>query len=385
MFVDFIQNGQGHGEVGEMLANYRFEPGLMRPYIDSKGRSCVTVADGQEYDKVNNVYRPKYRKELTRNMDGVGLVNNATTLRKDEWIRFDTAVLREARARLRAWADLAEANTYGGFDGMSKTILEHETMSDPGEAVVDMDGLTDARNDYPKFQLQGLPLPITHSDFFFGQRKLAESRNTGTPLDVTMAEVAGRRVAEMIEKTLLGIETGITYGASTKYARAAKVYGYTDYSDINTKTNLTTPTGINPSSTVSDVLAMRETLYNDNFFGPFMLYHSKDWDKWLDNDYYATATAVGITGANQTLRQRLRQIEGIVDVRRLDFFTNTYSLLMVQMTQDVCRAVVGMPLTTVQWPSQGGMRVNFKVMTIMVPQIRSDYTGRCGILYATTS
>jgi hypothetical protein len=58
-------------------------------------------------------------------------------------------------------------------------------------------------------------------------------------------------------------------------------------------------------------------------------------------------------------------------------------MVMVQMTPDVARAVNGMDITTVQWESQGGMRLNFKVMCIQVPQLRADYYGNCGILDAT--
>ena len=88
---------------------------------------------------------------------------NATTLRKDDWLKMDAAVVRAARQRLRAWSDLAASSSFGGFNGMSKMVLEWETQSDPGEAIVDMDGLTEGRGDSPLFQLEGLPLPITHS------------------------------------------------------------------------------------------------------------------------------------------------------------------------------------------------------------------------------
>ena len=40
---------------------------------------------------------------------------------------------------------------------------------------------------------------------------------------------------------------------------------------------------------------------------------------------------------------------------------------------------------SVQWESVGGMRLNFKVMAIQVPQLRADYYNNCGILHATTS
>ncbi len=384
MFVDHIINGQAHGEVANQMASCRYDPGLLRPYRDENNRECVTVNTGRtRYDKKSNTYRPIFEKRLIKDLAAQDIhipVANATSLRKDEWLQIDRVVLRAARQRLRAWSDLAARNTFGGFNGMSKMVLEHETMSDPGEAIIDMDGLTEGRTDAPKYQLEGLPLPITHSDFWFSSRRLAVSRNTGTPLDTSMGEAAGRRVAESIEKTLIGVETGITYGSGS-YSRNSTVYGYTNHPARNTKTDLTAPDGTNSSTTLGEVLAMRDTLYADNFFGPFMLYTSNDWDQYMDNDYYISSTGMG----GQTLRQRLMSIDGIMGVKRLDFFTDTFTLLLVQMTPDVVRAVNGMEITTVRWESVGGMRLNFKVMAIQVPQIRADFNGRSGVLHASTS
>lgn len=380
MFVDFVHNGQAHGPVGEMMAGCRFDPGLLRPYLDSAGRKCVTINTG----RTDQNGKPLLEKKLVADLLNQGFTSpvfNATSLRKDEWIRLDDVVIKSARQRLRAWADLSAANTYGGFNGMSKTILEHEAMSDPGEAVVDMDGLTEGRTDAPRFQLQGLPLPITHADFWFSARRLAVSRNTGTPLDTTMAEAAGRRVAEMIEKTLIGVETGIAYGTSTNYGQTSQVYGYTNFPQRTTKTDLNTPTGSNPEAVMNDVIEMRELLYTDGYYGPFMLYHSTGYDRYLDDDYFRS----GSTSATQTLRQRIEGIDGIAGVRRLDYLTSGYVMILVQMTSDVARAVNGMDITTVQWESVGGMRLNFKVMAIQVPQLRADFSGNCGIVHATTS
>jgi hypothetical protein len=386
MFIDFIQNGVGHGELGETLAGCQFDPGLLRPYFDEQGRRCCTVNTGKKkFDAEKGLYIPQYEKRLVGELMNSGIsspVFNSTSLRKDEWILLDQVVLQSARPRLRAWQDLA-VNTFGGFDGMSKTVLEHETMTDPGEAVVDMDGLTDGRTDSPRYQLEGLPLPITHADFYFSARRLAASRNSGTPLDTTMAEAAGRRVAEMIERTVIGVETGITYGKAASYGRPPSVYGYTNFPTRATKSDLTKPTagGWTPATTVNEVLAMRDALYDINFYGPFQLYTSNDWDQYLDMDYYNGAIASGVVAPSKTLRSRLKEIEGIVDVKRLDFFADEFSMVMVQMTSDVARAVVGMPMTTVQWESVGGMKLNFKVMAIMVPQIRANYDGTCGICH----
>ncbi len=417
MFTDFVINGQGHGVVGEVLAGTRFDPGLLRPYIDSQGRRCVTVNSGRR----DNKGKPVFEKRLVAEMLNAGVsspVFNATSLRKEEWIEMDRLVVRAARPRLKAWSDLSSRNSFGGFNGMAKTVLEHETMTDVGEAIVDMDGMTEGRNDAPQFQMEGLPLPITHVDFWFSARKLAESRNSGTPLDMTLAENAARRVAEKIEKTLIGVETGITGPASplsSGYGRTPSVYGYLNFSQRLTKTNLTTPTASNQATVLADILAMRDQLTANRFYGPFMLYHSDDWDAYMDGDYILSGGNV----ATQTLRNRIRAIDGIEDVRRLDYlfsaaqqqnpyYTSStvgttgqaiyrgpagsgattarpFTLIMVQMTSDVVRAVNGMDITTVQWESVGGMRLNFKVMCIQVPQIRADAYGNCGLLVATTS
>lgn len=392
MFNDFILNGQGHGPVAGVLGESRFDTGLLRPFYGEDGRAYATVTTGRKtFDPVTNTYKPERVTHKLQDLMAAGVsspVFNATSLRKEEWTMFDRQIIKVARQRLRAWSDLAAANSFGGFDGMSKMILEHETMSDPGTAVVDMDGLSDGEQGSPKFQLEGLPLPITHADFFFSKRRLQISRNTGTPLDSTMAEAAGRRVAEMVEKTLIGVETGPTYGGNSSqvggYGRSSRVFGYTNFSSRLTRTGLTAPTGSNPEVTVAQVLAARDQLYNQNFFGPFMVYHSTDWDQYMDNDY----ARLGGNNASMTLRDRLRAIDGIQDVKRLDFMTptalsSTFNLIFVQMTSDVARAVNGMDLTTVQWESKGGMQLNFKVMCIWVPQLRADYNSQCGILHFT--
>ena len=389
MFVDYIMNGEGVGPVANLMGEMRYDPGLLRPYKDAHGRPCVTINTGQKrIDSKTGKVVPVYKKMAIRDLQNQGInspVFNATSLRKEQWIQLDQAVIRAARQRLRAWTDLENTNSFGGFNAMAKMTLEYEAMSDPGEAQVDMDGLSDGRTDNPLFKLRSIPLPITHSDFWFSSRRLAISQQGTSPLDTTMAECAGRRIGEMIEQTLIGSVTGISYGTQstgvTAHDGTSKVYGYTNHPARITKTNITVPTGSNPEVTVSEVLTMRSTMYTNKFYGPYMIYHSTDWDQWLDNDY----ARLGGSNANMTLRDRLRKIEGIADVRRLDYLTDTYTMIIVQMTPDVVRAINGMDITTVQWESQGGMRLNFKVMAIKVPQIRYDYNGVAAILHGTTA
>ena len=412
MFVDsYVQNefwGQEtQGSPLEVMRGTGFDHGLMRPFINSRDQACVTVNTGRKAPRkdprgggfITNEYGmpqmfPVYETQTIAERQHRGLsvptINAGNLLTKEAWVMLDNVVLEAARDRLRAWSDLRAANTYGGFDGMANPILEFERMTDVGEAVEDMDAMTESRSFAPKFDLQGMPLPITHSDFFLSSRFLAVSKNKGTPMDTARAEMAGRRIGERIEKVTIGVESSTPYGeaAGTRYtyANTSQVYGYLTHPDRITLSGYASPTGANGETVLTNWLAIREQMYSNKFFGPYIVYTSTDWDQYLDNLFSTTEPSAG------TLRKRLLEIEDIQDIRRLDYLdsaTYPYRTIFVQMKPETARAVNGMEITTVQWPSMGGMRLNFKVMGIQVPQIRSRFTGpntttaKTGIAVAT--
>jgi len=401
MFVDnFILNGRANGDVAEALSGVRFDPGYLRPFIETdpraparmRGRRCVTINTREQiYNERTKRFEPKRKTVLVEDLMRRGimskafLVGNASTLTRDAWINIDNAIVKANRNRLQAWADLAGANSISGFDAMAKMTHEYWAMSDPGEALQDMDGVADGRADTPLLLPTSVPLPITHSDFRFTQREIAVSRNTGAPLDTTMAEAAGRRVAEMVERQTIGTETGITYGTRSTgpdpHRGTSTVYGYTNYAYRVTKTDLTTPAGTNPEAVMTDILEMIETMNTNGFFGPFILYHSTPYSRYLNDDYFRS----GSTSAVRSLRERLMEIEGLQDIRRLDYLTSGYQLILVQMDPQVAQAIDGMSPTTVQWEEKGGLEIRFKVMAIQVPVMKAPYNGVAGIIHGTTS
>lgn len=340
--IDFVQGGVASGSVAERLVANNFDAGTMRPFIGDDGRSYVQNDNGV-----------------------ISVVNAQATLRKDEWTSFDSAVVAAAKNRLSAWSDLRGAGLSHSIpNGMSKTILEYEDQSDITAADLTMDGIETAGADRPEYTLKTLPLPIVHKDFSFTARQLAASRNGNSPLDTTTAGLAGRKVAEKIEDLLLGNLT-FAYGGGT-------IYGYTNFTSRLTG-SLTAPTSANHSVTLNEVLGMRQALYNIFHYGPYMLYVSPAWDQYLDEDFSAAK------GGN-TFRERLKQIPDIMDVKTLDNMTDT-AMVLVQMSPEVVRAVVGMEVQTIQWESHGGMLFNFKVMGIQVPQLRADQNGNSGIAH----
>ena len=142
MFTDYILNGQGNGEAADRMGQAHFDAGFLRPYVNESGKVVCCVNTGQTTWNAETEQNEPVFEEISaleaRNMGmPVPEVNAATSLRKDEWLMIDQAVKEVARQRLRAWSDLAASSTFGGFDGMGTMILEHETMSDSGEAMME--------------------------------------------------------------------------------------------------------------------------------------------------------------------------------------------------------------------------------------------------------
>ena len=349
--MDLVLNGAASGDVATRLMQHNFDPRALRPWIGKNGQSYIaTGGPGPDGKLVNNA-----------------LVTNApATLRKDEWIQLDQAVIKAAKPRLRVVGDMRGAGlNYSIPNGMGKTTLEHEAQSDIGPASISMDGLREGDTERPVFDLRNLPLPIIHKDFSFSARQIATSRNGGSPLDTTTAELAGRRVAEEVEKLTIGENDTYQFGGGT-------IYGFKNFPDRLTQA-ITAPG--TPENTVNEVLQMRQQSTDNGYYGPWMLYYSSNFAVSMDEDY---STAKG----DNTLRDRLKRIEGIVDVRQADYLTGD-TLLLVQQTSEVARIVTGMDITTVQWESHGGMQMNFKVMAIMVPQLRADFYGNTGIVHGS--
>jgi hypothetical protein len=392
-----VQNGQFAGPAADAFAvdGMSWQPGINRPYVEtnpnspSRGKRCVTLATGRMVSNAKGQAVPEYRKYLIEDLQRRGInspVWNALLLPKDAWIRLDAAVTRPSRQRLNAWEDLAAASSVGGFDAWSTWTFEYQGISDPGEARVDMDPVVPGRTDRPRFDLRSLPLPVTHSDFFYTKREIDTSRRSGQPLDTTMGESCTRRVEEVVEQTTIGTTTGVTYGPSAtsdaRYVGTSTVYGYTNSPYRITKTDLNVPTAANPEKAVEDVLEMLELMYAQGFFGPFTLYHSTGYSRFYNDDYFRT----GGTAAVRTTRERLMNIENISAIKRLDYLTSGYQLVLVQLGNPAtAQAINGMPPTLLQWETSGGLMLNFKVMAIQVPLIRGNFAGVTAIVHGTTA
>ncbi|MEE8599210.1 MAG: family 1 encapsulin nanocompartment shell protein [Dehalococcoidales bacterium] len=296
----------------------------------------------------------------------IGALRTNAVLRKDEWSQFDAALIEVARQRLPLVTALVGAGlSFPISNGLGTTILEWEQVSDMEPADVSMAGVTRGEQDTLEYTLQSMPLPIIHKDFTINIRKLQASRTLGQPLDTAQAALAGRLVAEATEAMVID-------GHATQVG-AAVIYGLDTVpnSSAVTMTNLwdTTSAAV---EYVEDVLAAIAALQVDHMYGPYALVVNYTAHNRMQNDYVAT----DITG--KTIAQRVSDIEGISTmIASTNVPANT--AYVFQLTSDVIDEVVGLQPTTVQWETQGGMQVHFKVMSIMIPRVRWTRTLQSGI------
>lgn len=355
VFVDLMANGKAQGEVASALQmNGSLNPGMLRPFIGEDGKAYVTVYNGGDPKKVESYQTIQV---------------NSGTLRRDEWKALDDAVLKVSEKRLGGIADL-EANglVYNLGNAMGTTVLEWHDMSDALEADLTMDGISRAKNDRPVYNTNYLPIPIIHADYEINARALAASRNMGNPLDTTLAERAARKVAEKLENMLF-TSTTYAFGGGT-------IYSYLNYSDRNqvTLAKAWDASGTTAAEIIADVVAMKQASINAYHYGPWMLYIPTAYETVMDEDYSTSGAST------QTIRERILKIDGIKGVKVIDTLTAN-NVILVQMTSDVVRLVKGMGIQNVQWQTEGMFINKYKVMTIQVPQIRSDQNGKCGITH----
>lgn len=288
-------------------------------------------------------------------------------LRKDEWKQFDDALIEVARQRLVIVTELQSRGlTYEIQNGLGKTMLEWEQISDMEAAEISMSGVTPGQRDQVDFTLVGMPLPIIHKDFNINIRRLMASRERGESLDVTQGKLASRLVMETIENMVI---VGNALQVSSRTIPGVLTEGNRNTGSVTANWDLADTSGENK---LSDLVAMVDDATDDNMYGPYALLVPQAAFNNLAQDFKANS--------DKSQTSRLLEhpsLEKIIPSKDV----TAGSIALVQLTEDVLQEVIGMQPTTVQWESNGGMTVNFKVMAIMVPRVRSTVTGQSGIVH----
>lgn len=348
------------GSAFDLLLANDLDENVLRPFIGSDGRSYIQRRVGFDL----RTGKSKYKLMLT---------NAPATLTKDAWIELDQEVLRVQKERMAAWNALVGV---GGVrrvaDPMGTPIIQYQTMTDITGATRSMDGMRRSERDRPTYDLGGFPLPIIHKDLGFSLRDIATSRRTGQGIDNTTILLAIERVAEDVEKLTIGV------GGSFSYA-TYPIYGYANHPNrVTVSITLPLTGGVSnpawsPQVAKNNVLAMKQALIDRYHYGPYDLYFGTAWGQFLDDDY-SEAYPSG------TLRTRLQQIDGITNIRVLDYLPG-FQMLLVERSPTTARAVIGMRIRAVQWDQEGGFEKRIKVMCMQAPQVRADASGNCGVAH----
>jgi len=355
--IDVISaNGQGVGDFAkDIVVNGCVDAGMHKPWVNPKdGRSYVTVHQGGDFMN-------------PANYENLPIHTNAV-LRQDEWKEMDAVVLKTAESRLGGVQDLKSKGLVLNIgNGMGTTVFQYQNVDGDLTAGLTMDGVPREQSNRVVFGTESIPLPICHVDYEMNDRVLQVSRKMGMPLDTSMAEKAARAVALKLEQMLF---TDITYayGSGTIYS-----YVNAPYRNQITMTELWDASGKTGLEILTEVISLKQAAIDANHFGPWVLYIPVGYETKMDYDF---SDAKG----DGTIRDRLLKVGGISEVKVIDTLPED-NVLLVEMTTDVVRWLNGMAVQNVQWNKEGGLVHNFKVMTIQVPQVRSDKLNQSGLVH----
>lgn len=312
------------------------------------------------------------RPVLTQQTDP--LAANAT-LRKDEWEQIDTRVNDVMRERLTIVDDLRGRGLVTPVS-LGTILRVTERLSDFDAAEVTFDGDTAPQKDRAEFKRDVIPVPVISKDFSVNWRQLEASRRRGDPLDVTSAALAARKVRDRLQDVMVngygsGPGSNPSNGTDGQSIPGLVTHANRIPYDIG-DWNLASPT------TIADVKGMLAAAYDQNFFGPFVLYVAKNFWASLQRDYNDAK-------GEKTYIERIKAYEDIEALRPLDSLP-AGQVVLVQMTEDVIELTEAQIVTTVQW-EKNPFVMNFRVLTVAGPHIKNVETSagltKVGIVHGT--
>lgn len=295
------------------------------------------------------------------------LVNNATTtLRHEDHKRYDKKLIEIARQRLNGIKDLITMGLVENLGGLGVILSMYERIGDMQPATISMDGKTRGKNDRPTFDEVGVPIPIVHEDWSLGFRHIEAARNGNSGnLPTTQMAMATRRVYDRLEDMLFN-------GAPEIVVDGKTIYGYTTHPARltgNVTEDWSTASGVEIVADVKDMLAQA---YDNNRFGPFVIYVAKDIWANIQTDYSAAK-------GSDTITDRIEKFKDIKEVKAGDSLADG-QVVMVQMTDDVVDLAKAQDVRNLQW-NVDPMETEYKVFGAMVPRIKSDRNGSCGVIH----
>ncbi|MCL2223573.1 MAG: bacteriocin family protein [Defluviitaleaceae bacterium] len=304
---------------------------------------------------------------IATNMD-ISMLRTNAILQKDDWVDLDRRVVKVAQERLSAVSDLVDRDLIYELGGLGKTVSQWQTEGDMSDATVSMEPDSDGIRDLLNLETDEVPVPIIHKDFRLGARQLAAGRESGSPIDMTNADAATRKVA-------VGMEDLVISGSKNKFSKKP-IYGYITH-PFRSQIAFVDIGGILQPITVDNfaelILQMIQEADDKDYYGPFILYVPTGLSTIL---YKIIPNTNG-----KMLKQHLEEIDLIEEVKVSSRMPKG-NLALVQMSSDNVDLAIGQPLIPVEWDEKGGMAVNYKILTAMAPRLKSRQDKTLGVVHA---
>lgn len=286
-------------------------------------------------------------------------------LRKEEWLNYDKKVVQVARDNLVMTGELIKRGLVMPLaNALGTTVLQWEKVSDMNSASITMNGLDRTQNEGLDYALESMPIPIVHKDFQLNMRHLLASRRNGDSLDTTQVAVCTRKVSDVIENLIFnGVQIKATNGT---------IWGLRTHPNRVTGSVTAAWATATGDQIIADVLRMITLAQAKNQYGPYLLVVNVATGTKLGNDYKANS--------DKTIAQRITEIDGISGVVSTSRIP-AGEIILMQLSEDTVQMIDGLQPTVIQWESNGGFTLNFKVMAIMLPRVRADYLAQSGIVH----
>ena len=303
-----------------------------------------------------------------------GLVVNST-LKKDEWEELDRRVVMASVPPLVIVNYLVNRGLTRSLGGLGTMVAQYNQVSKMTAATANMRGHSGVEKDLIDTDLVGVPVPIIFKEYEIDQRLLLASRRMGDGLDTTNGAAAARVVAEKIEDLVINGDSNINLNGST-------IYGLTNHPNTNLGTAASYGGGdwgtiTNVTPTLSGMIAAAQV---DGYYGPYAV--------WAAPTQFNQAALNFFTdGSGDTARDRVLRMASVESFEQSPQLADGEILLVTLSPEVVEIATVPgyFPVTNIEWTSGDTMLNGYKVLAAMTPMVKSDYSGKSGVVLATSA
>lgn len=348
------------------------------------GKDVVANAVGTQRKNMNeqwgylNALRSQYeRQEQTFNSAyaSMGLQVNQGRIPQDVWREMDSQTKALMRApNLTLLEDLLPLSK---SLSIGKIVQEYRQASDAGNVVTSVSGEVPVLLDKTQYSYDGNPVPVHAVGYGREWRELEGMRSEGFDALIDDNANAARalmdRMASYIytgddQVNVKGFSaTGVKNNSNTKLRDLGAGGANVDLTDVNA-------TG---QDIYNEFKAGRDVLrINNNVRGEITFYVSRAILSNMERPW-DTANA-----SNVTILDWVRRLEGVADVKEDASLTgNEY--LAIAVDPMYIRPLTGMATGTYAVPRQMfNSKHNFIIANAVGLEIRADYDGRSGVLYA---